>query len=303
MVQSKSSQTLALGSLAVALFVLALKIAAWQLTGAVALYSDAMESFVNVAGALLAWIAIRIADRPADKSHPFGHHKAENLSAIAEGSLIVLAAVLILQEAGGAIFSPDLERLGPLGLAVNAVAMVINLVWARVLITAGTRRRSPALSANGRHLMTDVWTSAGVLVGLVLVLLTGWALLDPLIALLVAVNILYEGWKVIFSSAGDLMDSAAHDSDHQVIENAVRSSCHGALQVHDLRTRRAGKVLFIEFHLVVATEMTVGAAHEICDAIEAEIAVHLPEARTTIHVEPDDMLETSGLAPELGNGR
>ncbi len=303
MVQSQSSQSLALGSVAVALSVLALKIVAWQLTGAVALYSDAMESFVNVAGALLAWTAIRIADRPADKSHPFGHHKAENLSAIAEGSLIVLAAVLILQEAWGALLSPNLERLGVVGLAVNSLAMVINLVWARVLITAGARRRSPALSANGRHLMTDVWTSVGVLAGLCLVLLTGWALLDPLMAVLVAVNILREGWKVIFSSAGDLMDSAAHASDREVIETSVRDSCHGALQVHDLRTRRAGKVLFIEFHLVVDAGMTVGEAHGICDTIEAAIAAHLSEARTTIHVEPDDMLEQSGLAPEAGTGR
>lgn len=298
MLQSRSSSLLAFGSIVVALTVLALKVVAWRLTGSIALYSDAMESFVNVAGAVLAWVAIRIAERPADSSHPFGHHKAENFSAIAEGSLIVVAALLILQEAIGALWSPGLERLGPVGLAVNAVAMVVNLVWAQVLISAGRKRRSPALDANGRHLMTDVWTSAGVLLGLGLVLLTGWAILDPILACVVALNIVREGWKVVFDSAGDLMDSAARSEDRDIIEAAVRASSAGALQIHDLRTRRAGKVLFIEFHLVVDQQMTVGDAHEICDAIEDAIEAKIPEARTTIHVEPDEHLEDAGIHPE-----
>lgn len=298
MIDRTSSQSLAIGSVAVALLVLALKIWAWRLTGSVALYSDAMESLVNVVAALLAWFAIRMAERPADTNHPFGHHKAENFSAIAEGTLIVLAAILILQEAWGALFAPGLDQLGPVGLAVNAAAMVLNLIWARVLIAAGAQRRSPAMTANGRHLMTDVWTSAGVLLGLVLVLLTGWAVLDPLLAILVAANILREGWNVIFHSAGDLMDSAAHSDDTEIIEEAVRNSSQGALQIHDLRTRRAGKAVFIEFHLVVDRNMSVGEAHDICDAIEDAIAEKLPEARTIIHVEPDTKLEATGIKPE-----
>lgn len=298
MIDRTSSQALAIGSVAVSLLVLLLKVLAWHLTGSVALYSDAMESLVNVVGALLAWFAIRMAERPADSNHPFGHHKAENFSAIAEGTLIVLAAILIIQEAWGALFAPHLDQLGPIGLAVNAAAMVLNLVWARVLISAGQKRRSPAMTANGRHLMTDVWTSAGVLLGLILVLLTGWAVLDPLLAILVAANILREGWKVIFHSAGDLMDSAAHTEDTDIIEAAVRNSSQGALQIHDLRTRRAGKAVFIEFHLVVDRNMTVGDAHDICDAIEDAIAEKLPEARTIIHVEPDSQLKTSGIEPE-----
>lgn len=298
MIDRTSSQSLAIGSVAVALLVLALKIWAWRLTGSVALYSDAMESLVNVVAALLAWFAIRMAERPADTNHPFGHHKAENFSAIAEGTLIVLAAILILQEAWGALFAPGLDQLGPVGLAVNAAAMVLNLIWARVLIAAGAQRRSPAMTANGRHLMTDVWTSAGVLLGLVLVLLTGWAVLDPLLAILVAANILREGWNVIFHSAGDLMDSAAHSDDTEIIEEAVRNSSQGALQIHDLRTRRAGKAVFIEFHLVVDRNMSVGEAHDICDAIEDAIAEKLPEARTIIHVEPDTKLEATGIEPE-----
>lgn len=297
MTDRMSSKGLALASIAVALVVLALKFVAWLLTGSVALYSDALESFVNVAGAVLAWIAIRIAERPADKNHPFGHHKAENFSAIAEGTLILLAALLVIQEAWGALWQPELERLGPAGMIVNAVAMVINGLWARLLIRAGARRRSPALSAGGRHLMADVWTSAGVLFGLVLALLTGWAILDPLLALVVAGNILREGWGVVFASAGDLMDSAAHSEDRATIETAIRDSAAGAMQIHDLRTRRAGKVLFIEFHLVVDREMSVGQAHEICDAIEAELERQMPEARTTIHVEPDNKLKKKGLEP------
>ncbi|SNS93454.1 cation diffusion facilitator family transporter [Tropicimonas sediminicola] len=297
MTDKASSQGLALASIGVALLVLALKFVAWWLTGSVALYSDALESFVNVAGAVLAWIAIRIAERPADTNHPFGHHKAENFSAIAEGTMILLAALLVIQEAVGALWNPGLDRLGPTGMIVNAVAMVINLVWARLLIRIGTRRRSPALSAGGRHLMADVWTSAGVLVGLVLVLLTGWAILDPILALIVAANILREGWGVVFASAGDLMDSAAHSDDREIITDAIRESAAGAMQIHDLRTRRAGKVLFIEFHLVVDREMTVGEAHEICDAIEDELERRIPEARTTIHVEPDDKLKKKGLEP------
>ena len=206
--------------------------------------------------------------------------------------------MLILKQAGSALIARDSQPIGVAGLLVSGAAMVLNLVWAQVLIRVGRARRSPALRANGQHLMSDVWTTIGVLAGLALVMLTGWRLLDPLLAILVALHILREGWKVIFASAGDLMDSAADAEDHATIEAAVRASSHGALQVHDLRTRRAGKVLFIEFHLVVSRDMSVGRAHEICDAMEAAISAALPGARTTIHVEPEELLESAGLHPE-----
>lgn len=285
------------GSIAVACAVLALKSVAWWLTGSPALLSDALESVVNVAGALLAWTAIRVARRPADTGHPFGHHKAENFSAIVEGSLIVVAAFLIVQSAWHSLVDPGRVELGPAGLAINALAGVINLIWARALIREGHRRRSPALDASGRHLMTDVWTSVGVLAGLLLVMATGWAVLDPILAILVAINILREGWRVIFASAGDLMDSAAQPEDREIIEEAVREASRGALQVHDIRTRRAGQMLFIEFHLVVDRDMSVGDAHAICDRIEAELGAQLPGSRTTIHVEPDQKLKDAGLRP------
>ncbi|RYH09786.1 cation diffusion facilitator family transporter [Tropicimonas sp. IMCC6043] len=287
----------ALGSIAVAFAVLALKSVAWWLTGSPALLSDALESLVNVAGALMAWTAIRIASRPADANHPFGHHKAENFSAIVEGSLIIVAALLIVQSAWHSILEPGRVELGLPGLAINALAGAINLAWARILIREGRRARSPALGASGRHLMSDVWTSVGVLAGLLVVMATGWALLDPILAILVAANILREGWQVIFSSAGDLMDSAAQPEDRDIIETVVRDASRGALQVHDIRTRRAGQMLFVEFHLVVDREMSVGDAHAICDTIEAAVTARLPGSRTTIHVEPDEKLKATGLLP------
>ncbi|SDI17201.1 cation diffusion facilitator family transporter [Aliiruegeria lutimaris] len=298
MLLQNTPDRLALGSLLVALTVLALKITAWKMTGSVALYSDAMETVVNVAGAIIAWMAIRFAARPPDANHPFGHHKAENFSAIAEGTLIVVAAILILQQAIAALWEPESLDLSVVGLSVNAAAAMANLLWSRVLIGAGTRRRSPALDASGRHLMSDVWTSVGVLGGLGFAALTGWGWLDPLMAVLVAFLILREGWKVIKSSADDLMDSAAHSQDREVIENAVRASSAGALQIHDLRTRRAGQAVFVEFHLVVPREMSVGAAHDICDRIEAAIDEQIEQVRTTIHVEPDFHIKKHGLEPD-----
>lgn len=295
--ETPALRTLALGSIGVALAVLVLKLAAWRMTGSVALFSDAIESVVNVAAAILALVAIRVAEQPPDAGHPFGHHKAENFSAIAEGTLIVLAALLILREAWGALWDPGLEDADPVGLLVNALAMAINLAWARVLISAGRKHRSPALTANGRHLMADVWTSVGVLAGVGIAVATGWAILDPLLAILVALHVLREGWAVVFHSAGDLMDSAASSEDRSAIEDAVRASSQGALQIHDLRTRRAGKVRFIEFHLVVDRNMTVGEAHDICDTIEDAIADSLPGARTLIHLEPDGLLEDEGIHP------
>jgi cation diffusion facilitator family transporter len=209
---------------------------------------------------------------------------------------------LILREAWGALGAPSLADAEPVGLLVNGLAMALNLVWARVLIEFGQRNRSPALTASGRHLMADVWTSVGVLAGVGVALATGWAILDPILAILVALHVLREGWNVVFHSAGDLMDSAASAEDRDAIEDAVRASSQGALQIHDLRTRRAGQVLFVEFHLVVDRDMSVGAAHDICDTIEDAIAERLPGAQTTIHLEPDSQLEADGIQPDPDGG-
>lgn len=295
--QSFSAEQLATGSILIALAVMGLKVAAWMMTGSVALLSDALESLVNIGGAVMAWFAVRYAQRPPDAGHPYGHHKAEYFSAVIEGILIVIAALVILHEAISALTRASDPAWGAAGMGVNALAMLVNLAWARVLLRAGTRLKSPALSAGGRHLMSDVWTSAGVLAGLGLALATGWAVLDPLLALLVGVNILREGWMVIAASVGGLMDTAAPEEERARIEEILHASANGAMQVHGLKTRRAGRALFVEFHMVVDGAMTVRAAHDICDRVEAALRAAIPDVQPVIHVEPEHKLEPAGIKP------
>jgi cation diffusion facilitator family transporter len=279
---------LALWSIPVAVAVLALKFAAWWITDSVALYSDALESIVNVIASFFALWAIRISHMPADENHPFGHHKAEYLSAVVEGALIIVAALLIFREAFFALQSPmPLERPWP-GLAINAVAGVLNAGWAWVLIRAGRRVRSPALDAVGRHLLSVVWRSAGVIVGLVAAVSTGWTVLDPLLAIAVAINVLYQGWSVIGSSVQGLMDVGVDAEQSMRIRSIISTNAGGALEVHDLKTRIAGRATFIEFHLVVDAAMSVGDSHVICDRIEEALKAEIPSVRVVIHVEPDD---------------
>ncbi|MCB4457496.1 cation diffusion facilitator family transporter [Leisingera sp. McT4-56] len=295
--QRLSAEQLATGSILVALSVMALKVAAWMMTGSVALLSDALESLVNIGGAVMAWFAVRYAQRPPDAGHPYGHHKAEYFSAVIEGILIVIAALVILHEAISALTRASDADWGAAGMGVNALAMLVNLAWARVLLRAGGRLKSPALSAGGRHLMSDVWTSAGVLAGLGLALATGWAVLDPLLALLVGVNILREGWLVIAASVNGLMDTAAPEGERARIEEIIHRTANGAMQVHGLKTRRAGRALFVEFHMVVDGAMTVRAAHDICDRLEAALRAAIPGMQVVIHVEPEHKLEPAGIAP------
>ncbi|MCD2184298.1 cation diffusion facilitator family transporter [Rhizobium sp. GN54] len=278
---------LALIGIPMAIFVLGLKMLAWWVTGSVALLSDALESIVNVVAAVIAWGAIGYASRPADADHPFGHHKAEYLSAVVEGVLIVVAAILIVQEAVPKLWAPTLMEQPALGLGINFVAGLINVVWATILIRAGRRHRSPALLADGHHIMSDVITSAGVLVGLLLVLATGYAILDPVIAILVAVNILFQGWTIISSSVSGLMDHAIEGAEEAAIKQAIAENAQGSLGVHDLKTRRAGQAIFVEFHLVVPARMAVADAHEICDRLEAAIETVHHGAQIAIHVEPE----------------
>lgn len=277
---------LAFWSIVVALVIMALKLAAWLLTGSVALFSDAMESSVNVVASAAAWYAVRIAHIPADENHPFGHHKAEYFSAVLEGVLIVVAALLILNEALRALFQPHVIAAPALGLTINAAAAVGNGVWAFVLVRKGRRARSPALEADGRHLWADVVTSAGVIVGLVLALSTGWLWLDPALAAVVAVNVLWQGWKLVSASVQGLMDVALDPGDVAEIERIVGAHSKDALEFHDLRTREAGRARFVEFHLVVPSEMSVRRAHEICDRIEDALRSAIPGLRVIIHVEP-----------------
>lgn len=290
-----SIRSLARGSIAVGLIVLALKYLAYHLTGSVALLSDAIESIVNVVTAVVAYLAISLSAKPADDEHPYGHHKAEYFSAVLEGVLIVLAALLILREAYGAYLAPRVLDTPWLGLAANALATAINGGWAWLLIRNGRAQRSPALIADGRHLMTDVVSSFGVLGGVILAAISGIAVLDPILAALVAVNILWAGWGLMKESLSGLMDEALDPATLATIKQTISAHAIGALEAHDLRTRRAGSMTFIDFHLVVAGSTTVSAAHDICDNLERAIRAEIGEALITIHVEPDDKAKHSGI--------
>lgn len=278
---------LAFWGIPLAIVVMGLKLLAWYLTGSVALLSDGLESTVNVIAAVVAWMVVGYAAKPADNDHPFGHYKAEYISAVVEGVLIVLAAIMIVVEAAPHLFHPTLPETPALGLAINAGAAVINAVWAFVLIRAGRAHRSPALTADGQHIWSDVVTSVGVLIGLVLALLTGYAVLDPLMAVFVALNILYQGWKVVSHSVGGLMDQAVAPADEEEIKAAILNHGYGALNVHHLRSRRAGRATFIAFDMVVPATMTVREAHDICDRLEGAIHEVHPGAQCIIHVEPE----------------
>ncbi len=284
------AQKFAFWSIPVALVVLLLKVLAWQLTGSVAMLSDAIETVVNVVAALVAFFAVRLANKPADRRHPFGHRKAEYLSAVAEGALIIIAALLILHEALGALSAPQLEDTPALGIAVNILATAINGGWAYLLLRAAREHQSPALAASSKHVFSDVLTSFGVIGGLVLAVVTGWLILDPLLAILVALNILWEGWKVIRSSVDGLMDVSLTEQELNEIGTVIDAQMDGALEYHDLKGRRSGKSLFAEFHLVVDGSMSVNAAHDICDRIELALIAAHPESTFLIHLEPDSEL-------------
>ncbi|MDQ0321262.1 cation diffusion facilitator family transporter [Pararhizobium capsulatum DSM 1112] len=281
------AQRLAFWGIPLALAVLGLKMAAWWVTGSVALLSDGLESIVNVVAAVVAFVVIGYAAKPADAGHPFGHYKAEYFSAVIEGVLIVVAALLIVGEAIPAIFAPRLPDAPVLGLGINLLAGVINAVWAWILIRAGKSLRSPALEADGHHILSDVVTSVGVLVGLIAAIATGYAVLDPLLAVIVACNILYQGWKVIARSVDGLMDRAVPADEEEAIKHAIAANGAGSLGVHDLKTRQAGPAIFVDFHMVVPSVMPVREAHDICDRLEDAIRGVHPGAKIAIHVEPE----------------
>ncbi|MBJ7577526.1 cation transporter [Devosia sp. MC532] len=292
-----TNTTLAIAStsLVVGVLVLGLKVWAWWVTGSVALYSDALESTVNVVTAIVALIAVRLAQRPANANMPYGYHKAEYFSAVIVGVMIIVAAILILREAVLGFLNPEMPEAPTLGLAISAGATVINVVWAMVLLRHGRQARSPAIEADGKHLMTDVVSTIGVLIGLALVYATGVAQLDSILAALVALNIIWSGWGVIKDSVGGLMDVAVPAETQKIIREAIACTANGALEAHDVRTRQAGKITFIDFHLVVPGAMTVDAAHEICDRIEARLKELVKDCQITIHVEPEDKAKHAGI--------
>ena len=289
------AQRIAAGSIAVGLAVLGLKAAAAAITGSAALYSDAAESVVNVAAGAVALFALRLAELPPDANHPYGHDKAEFFSAVIEGVLIVVAPVTILQHAWQTFLHPAPLAAPLVGMGLNAISTVINLGWAAVLLRRGARLRSPALVGDGRHLVADVVASVGVLVGLGLVIATGRAWLDPVVAAGTACYILVTGGYLVRDSVGGLMDAAPAATIVDRIRTLVGQTAEGAIEAHDLRTRHAGRLTFLEFHLVVPGAMSVADAHAICDRVEAALKAEMEGLMITIHVEPEGKAKHRGV--------
>ena len=286
---------LALISLGVAVVVLGFKaIAAW-LTGSVALYSDALESVVNVVTAIVALVAVRLSARPADANLPYGYYKAEYFSAVVIGVFITLAAVLIFAQAYWAFIGPHQLNAAPTAIAISLFATAINAGWGFWLVRQGRRQKSPALESDGKHLYTDVVSTIGVLLGLVLAVATGIHQLDPLVAALAALNILWSGWQMLRQSVVGLMDAAVDPKLLARIRDLIAANAEGAIEAHDIRTRQAGKMTFVEFHLVVPGSMSVEQSHQICDRIEGKLRDILDEAMITIHVEPAEKAKHSGI--------
>jgi cation diffusion facilitator family transporter len=286
---------LAATTIVVGVAVLALKAAGWWITGSAALYSDALETVVNVATAGVAFWTLSIAAKPADHDHPYGHDKAEFFSAVVEAVLIILAAGSILHHVW-----VNLRLVHPLdaplrGMALNFTATLLNAGWAWFLSAQGRRLRSPALLADARHLGTDVVTSAAILIGLVLVLLTGTLWLDSALAVATAVYILWTGVRMLRESLSGLMDAAPDDETLSRIRRTVSLHADGALEAHDLRTRQAGRLTFLQFHLVVPSAMRVDEAHDICDRIEVALKREMEGLIVTIHVEPERKAKHTGV--------
>ncbi len=265
------------------------------MSGSVALYSDAIECIINVVAAIAGVLALSVSARPADANHPYGHYKAEYLSAVVEGALVLLTAFAIAQQAWQGWQHPHAPVSPWRGVALNARAGVLNCAWALVLIRVGRARRSPALIASGRHVMSDVWTSGGLLVGFTLVPLTGWLPLDSVLAALIALNILRVGFEMVRSSIGGLMDEVTDPLAVEEIRRLIAESAAGAIEAHDVRTRNVGAMTFIEFHLVVPGQMAVQTAHDICDRIEVTLRENLGDALINIHVEPEQKAKHKGV--------
>jgi cation diffusion facilitator family transporter len=273
-------------SIAAALATIALKAAAYYVTGSVGLLSDALESVVNLVAALMALAMLLVAARPADEMHAYGYGKAEYFSSGAEGALILLAAASITWTAIPRLIVPrPLEQVG-IGVAVSFAATVLNFVVARRLLAAGRTYRSMTLEADAQHLMTDVWTTAGVLAGIGIVALTGWTRLDPIIALAVAINILWTGVQLLRRSVLGLLDAALPAAEQETIKQVLSRYERQGFHYHALRTRHAGRRSFISFHVLVPGDWTVQRGHDLLEELEAEIRNVVPNATVFTHLEP-----------------
>jgi cation diffusion facilitator family transporter len=275
-------------SIAAAVITIGLKVAAYWLTGSVGLLSDALESLVNLIAAIMALAMLTIAARPPDEEHAYGHSKAEYFSSGVEGALIVLAAVSIGWAAWPRLLQPQPIEQPGLGLAISVAASALNFAVARILLAAGRRYHSITLEADARHLVTDVWTSAGVLVGIVAVVLTGWERLDPIIALLVAANIIWTGVQLVRRSALGLLDTALPAEEQAAVRQVLDRYAQPEVQFHALRTRQAGARQFVSLHVLVPGQWTVQRGHALLEQIERDIRAALPNVTVFTHLESLD---------------
>ncbi len=273
-------------SIATAIVIIFLKVLAYWLTGSVGFLSDALESGANIVAAVITLIALIVAERPPDADHPFGHSKVEYLSSGAEGTLILLAAVLIIVQAVQRLFEPQPLQQVSIGVLVSAIAAAANFVVARILLRAGRRHRSAALTADAHHLLTDVWTSAGVIVGVGLVGLTGWLWLDPVVGLIVALQIIFTGGKLVRVAVDGLMDVALPLDEAAKVTAILERYREQGITYHALRTRQAGAQRFVSFHVQTPGSWSVQRGHELLEAIEREIREQLAPVNVLTHIEP-----------------
>lgn len=282
------TRSFALLSIGAAVLTITLKFGAYLLTGSVGFFSDAVESVVNLFGAAAAFWALTVAARPADEEHAYGHGKVEYFASGLESALIIVAAGYILYSATGRLLDPEpLQQVG-LGLGLTLMASAINGGVALVLLRAGRRLRSITLDADGKHLLTDVWTSGGVIVGVAAAGLTGWYFLDPLIAILVALNIVWTGMKLLKSTTNGLLDQAIPDEDQEQFETVLARYRESGIRFHALRTRQAGQRRFLSMHVLVPGDWSVQRGHDLSEKIEEELRYELPGSTVFIHIEPEE---------------
>ncbi|AKK19908.1 cation transporter [Candidatus Liberibacter africanus] len=294
----KNVMQMALWGMLISITITALKITAWYITGFISLLSDGLESIVNIITAIISYFTLKYAYRPADKTHPFGHQKAEYIAAIVEGLLMANISLIILYESWNNLSHFPSNDVSIIGLLISMIANIIGLFWGKWLIYYGEKNFSPTFKANGQHFVADVILSIGVVCGLLLVMITGYTKLDSTIAILIALSILYQGCKVISSSIKNLMDAAVKPEYFEKIKEIIALNASGSIGIHDLKIRQAGATFFINFHLVVNSNMTVFNAHKICNNIEKSLEENISQSVVTIHIEPESEA-THGIQIQL----
>lgn len=289
-------------SIATALVTMGLKAGAYLLTGSVGLLSDALESSVNLVAAIIALVSLWVAAQPPDEEHAYGHTKAEYFSSAVEGGLIMVAALAILASAGERLLHPRPLQQLDIGLAISVIAALLNLIVARILARAGREYESATLTADAQHLMTDVWTSGGVVLAVGAVAVTGWQPLDPIIAMVVSLQIVRSGLRLVRGAAQGLMDTALPEEEQETIAAILESHAADGVQYHALRTRRSGAQRFVSVHIQVPGAWSVQRGHTLLEEIESDIRQALPRVHVFTHLEPlEDPVSWEDIRLDRGN--